>query len=417
LFQSLRIPDYRLLWVSSACAAFGTQMLNIARGWLIYDMTESPMALTWVMLSFMLPAALFSIVGGVIADRMSKKRIMIISQLLNAMATFWLAYITFIGEVTFWHFIYIGIFSGAVGSLSMPARFAFVPEVVGDENLVNATALQTATYNLSRIAGPMLAGGMIALFAAGNTSSTQGVGLVFFIIFSILLVSALLIMFLEHKGKPSSKPKTSPLEDVREGFQFVRDEKLILGLMVMGFAPSAFGSSVNFLLPAFNQDVLGGGPDDLGMLNAGMGIGALLGSMLLARLGDFSGKGRVMFQAAGGWAVAIALFALTENLYIAMFVGAFTAFFYSLFGSLNMSVTQMATPQHIRGRVMSLTLMIHGLMPLGVIPVGVVAELFGVKAAFLFSAAMMALIVWLLNVIFPEIKRIDRGHRVSETKP
>lgn len=392
------------------------QMLNIARGWLIYDMTESPMALTWVMLSFMLPTALFSIMGGVIADRMSKKRIMIISQLLNAMATFWLAYITFMGEVTFWHFIYIGIFNGAVGALSMPARFAILPEVVGEENLVNATALQTATYNLSRIAGPMLAGVMIALFAAGNTSSTQGVGLVFFIIFSILLLSALLIMFLEHKGNPSRKTKTSPLEDVREGFQFVKDEKLILGLMIMGFAPSAFGSSVNFLLPAFNQDVLGGGPDDLGMLNAGMGIGALIGSMLLARLGDFSGKGRIMFQAAGGWAVAIALFALTENLYIATFVGAFTAFFYSLFGSLNMSVTQMATPQHIRGRVMSLTLMIHGLMPLGAIPVGVMAEFVGIKAAFLFGAAMMALIVWLLNVIFPAIKRIDRGHQVSEVK-
>ena len=124
-----------------------------------------------------------------------------------------------------------------------------------------------------------------------------------------------------------------------------------------------------------------------------------------------------MFQAAGGWAVAIALFALTENLYIAMFVGAFTAFFYSLFGSLNMSVTQMATPQHIRGRVMSLTLMIHGLMPLGAIPVGVMAEFVGIKAAFLFGAAMMALIVWLLNVIFPAIIRIDSGHQVSETKP
>ena len=417
MFQSLRIHDYRLLWVSTAFNAFGMQMLNIARGWLIYDMTESPMALTWVMLSFMLPSALFSIAGGVVADRMSKKRIMIVSQLLNAVATFMLAYITFIGEVTFWHFIVLGVFNGAVGSVSMPARFAILPEVVGDENLVNATALQTSTYNLSRILGPVLAGGLIAFFAAGDTNSTYGVGLVFFLIFGLVLLSALLIIFLEHNGDPHSEPTTSPLEDVREGFRFVRDDKLILGLMILGFAPSAFGTAVNFLLPAFNQDVLGGGPDDLGILSAGMGFGALAGSMLLARLGDFSGKGRLMLQAAFGWSAAIALFSLTGNLYTAIFVGAFTAFFHNLFGSLNMSVTQLAAPRYIHGRVMSLTMMIHGLMPLGVIPVGAVAEFVGIEAALMFGAAMLALIVCLLNVLFPGIKQIDKGHHQADLDP
>jgi MFS family permease len=389
------------------------QMQNIARGWLIYDMTESPMALTWVMLSFMLPSALFSIAGGVVADRMSKKLIMISSQVLNSAATFILAYITFIGEVTFWHFIVLGVFNGAVGSISMPARFAILPEVVGDENLVNASALQTATYNLSRILGPVLAGGLIAFLAAGDTNSTYGVGLVFFIIFGLLLLSALLVIFLEHNGNPKSEPTTSPLEDVREGFKFVRDEKLILGLMILGFAPSAFGTAVNFLLPAFNQDVLGGGPEELGILSAGMGIGALAGSMLLARLGDFNGKGRLMLQAAFGWGVAIALFALTSNLYAAIFFGAFTAFFHNLFGSLNMSVTQLAAPRYIHGRVMSLTLMINGLMPLGVIPIGAVAEFVGIEAALMFGAAMLVLIVWLLNVLFPAIKQIDRGHQAD----
>ena len=157
MFQSLRIRDFRILWVSIACGAFGMQMLNIARGWLIYDMTQSPMALTWVMLSFMVPTAIFSLVGGVVADRMSKKNIMIYSQLLNAVACFALAYITYVGEVTFWHFIYFGVFNGAVGSVSMPARFAITPEVVGNKNLVNASALQTATYNVSRVIGPVLA--------------------------------------------------------------------------------------------------------------------------------------------------------------------------------------------------------------------------------------------------------------------
>ena len=159
--------------MSTVCLAFGTQMQNIGRGWLIYDMTSSPMALTWVMISYMVPAAIFSLVGGVIADRMNKKSLMVISQLLNTMAMFILSYVTYIGEVTFSHFIVFGVFNGILGSVSMPARFAIVPEVVGDNNVVNASALQTATYTLSRIAGPILAGGLIAACAAGDTTSAQ----------------------------------------------------------------------------------------------------------------------------------------------------------------------------------------------------------------------------------------------------
>ena len=150
LFTSLKIKDFQLLWISSAFAAFGLQMRAIAQGWLIYELTQSPMALTWVMLSFVVPSAIFSLVGGVIADRISKKNIMIFARLLNAVATCVLAYITFIGEVTFWHFIYFGIFHGAIGSLSIPASFSIVSDIVRKENLVNATALQTSTFNLAR---------------------------------------------------------------------------------------------------------------------------------------------------------------------------------------------------------------------------------------------------------------------------
>ena len=152
------------------------QMRSIAQGWLIYDLTSSPLALTWVMLSFIVPSAIFSLIGGVVADRVSKKNIMIYSQLINAISTFILAYIVFVGEVTFEHFIYFGILNGAVGSLSMPANFSIVPEIVRKENLINATALQTSTFNLSSIVGPILAGSLIALFSIGEKSSFYSVG-------------------------------------------------------------------------------------------------------------------------------------------------------------------------------------------------------------------------------------------------
>ena len=410
LFESLKVRDFRLLWISSACNAFGGQMRAIAQGWLIYDITQSPLALTWVTLSFIVPFAIFSLVGGVVADRISKKNIMIYAQLINGAATCVLAYIIFLGKVDFWHFIYFGLFNGAVGSLSVPASFSMVPEIVRQQNLVNATALQTSTFNLASITGPILSGSLIAVLSAGDFDTKASVGLVFFIISSLFFVAALAAVFMNHQGRPVSTTKTSSLEDFREGIDFVREKKLILGLMVMGLVPSAFGKSMHFLLPAFNEEVISGGPSDLGVLTAGMGIGALLGSVILAKAGDFGNKGRMMFRLSYGWAVTILLFALTENLFPAIAIGALTAFFSSLFGTLNMSLTQLATSQHIRGRVMSLVMVMGGITPLAFIPVGAIAEYSSIKSALIFTAIMLALSAKLMDRLFPELQKIDRGH-------
>lgn len=410
MFDSLRIRDFRCLWAANLCASFAMQMQMVARGWLIYDMTSSPLALTWVMLSFMLPSFIFSLAGGVIADRLQKKPIMIISQLLNAVATFLLAYIIFSGQITFWHFIYFGLFNGTVLSFSMPARSAVIPEVVGQENLVNAMALQSATFNLSRILGPALAGGLIALFAAGDITSTLGVGTVFFIIAGLYLLSVVATSMLHYAGAPLESKKASPVEDIKEVFRYMRDEKVILGLLIMGFVPFTFGFSASFLLPAFNKDVIGGGPDDLGLLMAGMGAGALCGSLILARLGDFRGKGRVMFLSAYMWAISLAGFAISGNLMMAMLMGAMTGLFGSIFGALNMSIVQLAIKPEIRGRVMSIMMMAFGLMPVGVIPVSALAEYVGIDVALMFSAVMLVFSMLLLGHIFPDLRRIDKGH-------
>ncbi|MDP7404185.1 MAG: MFS transporter [Porticoccaceae bacterium] len=411
-FKSLLIRDFQFLWIASTCSAFAMQMRSIAQGWLIYDLTSSPLALTWVMLSFIVPSAIFSLIGGVVADRVSKKNIMIYSQLINAISTFILAYIVFVGEVTFEHFIYFGILNGAVGSLSMPANFSIVPEIVRQENLINATALQTSTFNLSSIVGPILAGSLIALFSIGEKSSFYSVGLVFFVITSLLFIATFLTLFIKHHGKPENTTTTSSLEDFKEGFNFVWKEKTILGLLLMGLLPSAFGKASNFLLPAFNQDVISGGPEELGILSAGMGVGALLGSLLLANLSNFKRKGKLMLGTAYGWALAILTFALTGSLTMAILFGAVAAFFGSIFGALNMSLIQLQAPQYIRGRVISLLIVMSGVMPLAVVPIGGVAEYLGVSVALAFAAMMVGLSVWILNALFPKLKGISN---ISET--
>ena len=417
MFSSLRIRDFKLLWISNLAASFAMQMQMVARGWLIYDMTGSPLDLTWVMLAFMLPSLVFSLAGGVIADRMRKKPIMVTSQLLNTVATVLLATIIYNGDVTFAHFIYFGLFNGTVLSFSMPARSAVIPEIVGQDSVVNAMALQSATFNLARILGPVAAGGLMAYLAGGNTSSTLGVGIVFYLIALLYIVSVVATGLLHYTGKPSRTEPTSMIDDVLEGFRYMRHERVILGLLIMGFLPMTFGFTAMFLLPVFNADVIGGGPDDLSFLVAAMGVGALAGSLALARLGDIGSKGRVLFVTSYLWAAFLVMFAISQTLWLAMLFGLFTGLFGSVMGSLNMSVVQLAIRPEIRGRVMAIMWMAHGLMPVGIIPISWLAEVVSIDIALLVSAFLLAATMALLGFFYPELKTIDRGHGAEDSVP
>ena len=417
LFSSLAFRDFRLLWFGNVAATFAMQMQMLARGWLIYDMTASPLALTWVMLSFMLPSVLFSLAGGVIADRLRKRSVMITSSVFNTVATAALAAIVYSGEVTFWHFIYFGLFNGTVLALSMPARASVTPEIVGRDQVVNAMALQSATFNLSRIVGPTLAGGLIAVFAAGDTTSAEGVGIVMYTVAALYLVSVICTAFIHYQGEPHGTGDSTPLDDIREGFRFMREERLVLGLLVMGFVPITFGFSVTFLMPAFNADVILGGPDTLGLLMTAAGAGALGGSLLLARAGDIGHKGRVIFQAGYLWAIFIGAFALSGSLIAAIVLGAICGLFGAVMGSLNMSVIQITLPDEIRGRVMAIMMMANGFMPLGIMPVSAVAERWGIDLALLLAAVLLGLSLIALRLWIPGLAAIDNGHSEAPVRP
>ena len=410
MFDALAIRDFRLLWIANLVASFAMQMQMVARGWLIYDITSSPMALAWVILSFMLPSFVFSLWGGVIADRMRKKPIMIGAQLLNTAATVLLAVIIYRGDVTFWHFIYFGLFNGTILSFSMPARSAVIPEIVPKHLVVNAMALQSSTYSLSRVAGPSLAGLLIAWFAGGDNTSATGVGLVFYVIAAMYLVSVAATAMLHYTGDPRAETNAGMLEDIAEGFRYMGQERIILGLLVMGIVPFMFGFAPTFLAPAFNKEVIDGGPATLGYLMTAFGVGSLIGALTLARLGDIGGKGKVLFAATYIWAVGVAAFALSPGLVAAMIFGIFIGVFSSLVGSLNMSVVTLAIKPEIRGRVMAIMMMTHGIMPIGMFPVAAAAEYIGIDVALFLSAVLLAVSMAAIGWWFPELKQINKGH-------
>jgi len=178
----------------------------------------------------------------------------------------------------------------------------------------------------------------------------------------------------------------------------------------MGFVPMTFGFSVTFLLPAFNADVIGGGPDDLGILLTAAGAGALLGSLILARAGDINGKGRMLYLTGYLWAIFVAMFSLSESMLSAIIFGALAGLSGAIMGSLNMSLIQITVPDAIRGRVMAIMMMAHGFMPIGIIPISATAEFIGIDAALLLAGFLLAGSLLLLRLWIPELAQINRGH-------
>jgi len=407
-FASLKNRDYLFLWIGMLASAFAMNMQLIAQGWLVYEMTSSALNLTWVTLSFMVPQVIFSLVGGVLADRLPKKPVIMWAPAGNALVTLVMAFIIITGHVTFWDFIWVGFFNGTIMALSIPARTAFIPELVGERLIFNAMAFNTASWNLARILGPALAGFMIALFAGGDTTSVFGVGLVYFVLSALYLISAITVLYIHNSGEPVQSQR-NPLNDILEGLNYVVNSPIVGGLILLSIMPFLFGLSINTLLPAFNTDVLAGGADDLGLLMTSMGVGAIGGSLLLANLGDLHKKGYWLLATGSLWGVGVALFALSSSYPYAMMCIGFVGFISAVNMSMNRSIVQLQVSQEMRGRIMSIDMMSHGLMPLGILPIGWIAENVSVQAGLATSGVILAVITILLGIYMPKVRAIDTG--------
>lgn len=405
---TLRVRDFRMLWAGSFAASFAMNMQQVARGWLVYTLTSSALDLAWVTLAFMLPMALFSLWGGVLADRLPKRRVIISAQTLNGLATIVLGAIIFTGNVTFWDFIWFGALNGTVLALSVPARQAFVPELIPERLIFSGMSLTTTAWNVSRIVGPAFAGFLIAWVAAGDTASARGVGIVYFIIAALYLVAAVTTVLVSRPGIVRERDGKSPLEDIADGMRYVRANRSIFGLIMLSIVPFLFAMPVNALLPAFNEDILGGGPDDLGLLMSAMGGGAIVGSLTMASMGGLRHKGRWLVATCVIWGVSTILVGLSETVLLASAVVAAFGWLSAWNMSLNRGLLQLRVSDRMRGRVMSIDMMSHGLMPLGVIPIGFVAERYDVAVALVCAGLAFVVAVAALALLSSSVRQVDR---------
>ena len=383
-------------------------MQIIARGWLVYELTESPVDLAWVTMSFMLPTVLFSLYGGVLADRLKKRTVIIWAQSLNCIATVGMAIIIFSNQVSFWDFIWFGFFNGSILALSMPARQAFVPELVPDHLLFAAMGLNTTGWNLARIVGPALAGLLIALIADGDKTSTFGVGVVYIVIAVLYGVSAATMLLIDRSGRVSQDGKASAWADVKEGLRYVVANPPVLGLIILSIIPFLFGMPLNTLLPAFNESVMGGGADDLGFLVSAMGAGAIIGSLMMATMGRLRNKGMWLIITCVAWGAATAAFGMSQTSTLVFGLIALIGWVSSWNMSLNRGMLQMQVDDQMRGRIMSIDMMSHGLMPLGLFPISLIAEHYGVGMTLVVSGSAFMSLTLLCVIFVPSVRVTDR---------
>lgn len=414
---SLAYRDYAWLFVGQTASSLAMNMQMVARGWLVFAMTNSPIKLAWVTLAFMLPQAVFSLYGGVLADRLSKRAIQIVAQGLNCAATLAMAAIILTGNASYEAFIVFGFFNGTVLALSMPARSAMIPDLVPASLVFNAMALSTSSMNLTRILGPLVAGLLIAVLAAGDKTSAFGVGIVYLMIAAQYALSSLSGAMIRTRSQVQRRANGSSLGQMRDALQYVWQSRLIFGLLAISITPFVFGMSLNTMLPAFNTSVLGGGADTLGLLTGAMGCGAIVGSLLLARMGDVRRKGGWLIGLATMWGLLIIVFAVTDSVLMASLAAACVGYASSMFMSMNRGILQLQIAPAMRGRVLSVDNMTHGLMPLGVLPISWVAEHYGVPTALTASGLILAGSTLALMLLLPQVRRIDQGYAPAAEAP
>lgn len=412
-FESLAYRDFRLLWFASLATSLAIQIQIYARGWLIFDLTDSAVALTWVMLSFWIPSSVFSFLGGALGDRIRKKTIMVGAQVASMLSALTFGTLILIGDekVPFWYFIVFGFFNGTILALSMPTRTAVMPDLVAPRHLTNALSLSASTFNLSRVVGIALGGLLLSAIFLPLFSPTISVGLLFLCIASLYGCSIVGTLLIHYQGNPTRVHKKSLARDFWEGVVYLRNSRVVVGLLLMGLIPTMFGFSAQFLLPAFNGRLFEGKSETLSGLLVALGVGAVLGSLTIARYGEVDQKGRLMYVLAFLWAFFLAILALSTTYWVALIVLALVGASSAGLSSLNMSVLQLIVSAKMRSRIMAITWACFGLMPIGMIPLGFMAEKIGLQTAFLSCAGLMFVGIVCTHFVAPEVAKIRRGHK------
>lgn len=398
-FESLREPEFRALWLGMLPGTLAMQMGMITNGYLAYDLTGSAAAIGLVTMGFGIPMLLLSLVGGVVADRVSKRKVLLVTQTTIGLCAVTLALLVLTGVIQIWHMTLVALVMGTCFAFNMPARQSFVAEIISRERLMNAIALNNAGMNLSRVAGPSVAGALIGI-------AWIGIGGVYVIMAAMYVFVIISLLRIRDRGASPNPGKVSGFRSAVDGLKYIRGNSALMALLMLAFAPVLLGMPYQSLMPVFAEDVFDVGPSGLGLLMTVNGIGALLGSLVVASLTNISRRGLVQLALGITFGVSVAAFAFSYNFYIALValvvVGAASASYMSLNSTLVMDRAEPA----FHGRVMSIYMLTFSLMPLSVLPIGAIADAVGAPITIGIAGLLLAVVVVLYGMIHPTFRRL-----------
>jgi MFS family permease len=397
-FAAMRHRNFQLYFGGQLISNIGTWMQIIAQGWVVYQIGHSELILGLVAFASAIPTLLISPWGGVIVDRVSRRNLLIMTQVGAMLLAFALAALSFAGIVKEWHVIILAALLGVVNAFDAPARQAFVPEMVGKKDLPNAIALNSIMFNSARIIGPAIAGLMLAIIGAAWCFTLNGIS------FFAVIIGLLLMKLPPHRSVQHSD---SPWRQLVGGVQYAAHNREISALILLSLVFSIFGISYFTVLPAFVEKTLHQGVMAYGWVNAASGLGAVTGAFLLAHRVSNGRRGQLLVWTNIGFPLILIAFSFTSlyplSLMLAFGLGAG---FMVQFTTIN-TLLQTRVEDNFRGRVMGLyTLTFFGFAPFGNLLIGLLGEKMGLAFAMTLFAICSLILSRLVLVKTPEVQRL-----------
>lgn len=369
VFTALRHRNYRYYWFGMVAAIMGIQILMVAQAWLVYDLTRSPAYLGLVGFSQALPTVLLTMIGGAVADRVDRRKLLLFTQSSNALIVLALAILTSTGQIQVWHVIAAAALAGTIMAFDQPARMALVPQLIEREDLMNAVALQSMVWQGTRIVGPAIGGLLIGALGGGR----EGVAACFYLaaVFTGIMVAAIVKLRVLYKTPESTEKHLG--RNMAEGVAFIAKNRVFASLIGLTFFDSIFGLSYVILLPVFAREVLHVESSGYGFLMGISGVGALVGTTVVASLGDYRYKGRLLLAGAVCFGVTLVLFSFSRIFLLSLGVLFVSGVVNSLYMTTVNTTLQALVPDQLRGRVMGIYALAWGLLPMGGMVGGAVA--------------------------------------------
>jgi MFS family permease len=400
-FRALKHRNFQLFFAGQFVSLTGTWMQSVAQSWLVYRLTGSVVLLGLIGFASQIPVFLIAPFGGAAADRYNRQKILVITQTSAMITAFVLAGLTLTGNIEVWHLFVLAVCFGLANAFDIPTRQAFVPDMVGKEDLLNAIALNSSMFNGARIVGPAIAGILVAVVGEGWCFFGNAVSY-------IAVISGILLM----KITPVIRERTgSTLSNIAEGFSFVAKTAPIRGLLLLLGLVSLMGMPYAVLMPIFADKILGGDSDTLGYLMGASGAGALIAALILASRKEVFGLGRWVAFASGGLGISLILFSFSSVFWLSLLLLIPVGFSMMTQMSSSNTLIQAMVPDELRGRVMSVySMMFMGMAPFGALLAGSLAEVLGAPYTVALGGAVCILGSLLFALRLPKMR--DEGQRM-----